>query len=338
MTGRDVVKIAFDLKEPPRIPTTLIAGGSWAIHMAGETFAGVKENPERIADVFVQASKKTESDFLFLASFGSYPIHFLGCPIIDNSSDPPALSGSAIQSLDELDSLDIEKVRNNPIMKGIIHSHHLVAEATGKEVCVMASQWAPFTCSARILGIESTMVAIVEEAERLLKLIRFSTEFAWSYIEPILEHEDVSGVFLGDPVGSGDLISPDNFRMFVAPALKDIVSRIKTKGKYAMLHICGNTTRILEDIVDIGPDCFSLDSKVDLRKAKEVLEGKICVAGNVSPTGVFLSGTPEEVIREGKACVEAWGEGGGYVLALGCDFPKNVPFENIQALMSLKEK
>jgi len=50
-----------------------------------------------------------------------------------------------------------------------------------------------------------------------------------------------------------------------------------------------------------------------------------------------LSGTPEEVIREGNACVEAWGEGGGYVLGPGCDFPKNVPFENIRALMSLKE-
>jgi len=337
MTGRDVVKIAFDLKEPPRIPATLIAGGSWAIHMAGETFAGVKENPERIADIFVQAFNKAESDFLFLASFGNYPIHFLGCPIIDNSSDTPVLNGSAIQSLDELDSLDIEKVRNNPTMQGIIRSHHLVAEATGKEVCVMASQFAPFTCAARILGVEPTMVAIIEEADGLLKLIRFSTEFAWSYIEPILEHEDVSGIFLGDPVGSGDLISPDTFRMFVAPALKDIVSRIKTKGKYAMVHICGDTTRILEDIVDIGPDCFSLDSKVDLRKAKEVLGGKVCVVGNVSPTGVFLSGTPEEVIGEGTACIEAWGEGGGFVLALGCDFPKNVPFENIQALMSLKE-
>ena len=337
MTGRDVVKTAFDLKESARIPTTLIAGGSWAIHTAGETFAGVKEKPERIADVFVQSIKKVESDFLFLASFANYPIHFLGCPIIDNSSDAPALSGSAIQSLDELDSLDIDRVRNNPIMQGIIHSHHLVAEATGKEVCVMASQFAPFTCSARILGIEPTLVAIMEDADRLLQLIRFSTEFAWSYIEPILEHEDVSGVFLADPVGSGDLISPDHFRLFVAPALKDIVSRIKSKGKYAMVHICGNTTRILEDIVDIGPDCFSLDSKVDLRKAKEVLGGKVCVAGNVSPTDAFLSGTPEEVIREGKACVEAWGEGGGYVLALGCDFPQNVPFDNIQALMSLKE-
>jgi len=46
MTGRDAVKIAFYLKEPLRIPITLIAGGSWAIHMAGETFAGVKKNPE----------------------------------------------------------------------------------------------------------------------------------------------------------------------------------------------------------------------------------------------------------------------------------------------------
>jgi hypothetical protein len=50
MTGRDAVKAAFDLKEPARIPTTSIAGGSWVVHMAGETFAGIKENPERIAD------------------------------------------------------------------------------------------------------------------------------------------------------------------------------------------------------------------------------------------------------------------------------------------------
>jgi hypothetical protein len=66
----------------------------------------------------VQAFKKVESDFLFLASFGNYPIHFLGCPIIDSSSDTPVLNATAIQSLDELDSLDIEKVRNNPIMQG----------------------------------------------------------------------------------------------------------------------------------------------------------------------------------------------------------------------------
>ena len=103
-----------------------------------------------------------------------------------------------------------------------------------------------------------------------------------------------------------------------------------------MLHICGDTTPILEDIVAIGPNCFSLESKVDLKIAKEILGGRICVAGNVAPTGVFLTGTPEEVVAEAKACVEAWGGGGGYLLTLGCDFPKEVPFENAMALMSLK--
>lgn len=337
MTGKDVVKMAFNLEAPPRLPVTLIGGGVWAIHMAGETFAEIKDNPERIAEIYIQVFRNAGSDCLLLSSFGNHPIHLLGCPITDNSSDPPALSGSVIQSLDDIDSLDMEKVRNNQMMQSFIHSHHLVAEAIGDEICVMASQWAPFTCSAKILGIDATMSAAVEAPDRLLDLIRFATEFSWSYIEPVLEYKNVSGVFLGEPLGSGDLISPENFSMFSAPFLKDIVSRIKAKGKYAIVHICGNTTRILDDVVDIGPTCFSLDTKVDLKKAREVLSGKICVAGHISRTGVFFSGTPDEVISVGKACVEAWGEGGGYILTLECDFPKDVPLENIQALMSLKE-
>ena len=73
-------------------------------------------------------------------------------------------------------------------------------------------------------------------------------------------------------------------------------------------------------------------------KAKEILGDKVCVAGNVPPTGAFLTGTPEDVINEANACIEAWGEGGGYILTLGCDFPKTIPIENVMALMSLKKE
>ncbi len=105
-----------------------------------------------------------------------------------------------------------------------------------------------------------------------------------------------------------------------------------------MIHICGNTGKILEDVVKIAPDCFSLESKVPLEKAREVFGGKVCVAGNVSPTGAFLTGKPEEVIAEARACVEAWGGGPGYILTVGCDFAKNVPLENMTALMSFKQR
>jgi len=339
MTGRDVTTMAFNLEEPPRVPVTLIGGGSWNVHLVNETFAGIKEDPEKIADVFIKAFRKVGHDLLWTGSnFINYPIHFLGCPIEDSSSDGPALTGTVIQSLDDLDSLDIEQVLKNPIMQGIIQSHHLVAEAIGKETFTMPTQWAPFSCAARIFGTEAVMGATLDEPDRLLELIKFSTELTWSIIEPILEHEEILGANLSDPVASGDLISPDTFRRFAAPSLKEIVERIRAKGKYSMIHICGNTTPILGDIVEINPHCFSLESKVDLRTAKEILGGRVCVAGNVTPTGAFLSGTPEEVITEAKACVEAWGKGGGYVLTLGCDFPKSITLENVLALMSFKEQ
>jgi uroporphyrinogen decarboxylase len=339
MTGREIAKMAFDLEEPPRVPVTLFGGGSWMVHLAGETFAGIKEDPDKMADIFIQAFRKFGNDVLFIGSnFLNYPIHFLGCPIEDNSSDNPNLQGTVIKSLDDIGLLKIEKVLENHTMKGIIRAHHIIAKAVGKETFAMQPQWAPFTCAAKIFGVEEMMFAAMEDPDKLNELIEFSTELTWSIIEPILSHEDIQGSLIADPVASGDLISPDTFKKYAAPSLKELVRRIKDKGKYVMIHICGDTSQILEDIVNISPHCFSVDQKVDLKKAKEILGGKVCVAGNVSPSGAFLTGTPEEVTNEASSCIEAWGEGGGFILTLGCDFPKHVPIDNVKALMSLKKQ
>lgn len=337
MTGRDIVTTAFDQQESPRVPVSVIGGGSWIVDRAGETFAGIKEDPARIAEVFVQAYRTVGHDLLWTGSnFINYPIHFLGCPIEDRTSDGPVLRGRVIESLKDVASLDGEAVLEQGVMQGIIRSHHLVADAIGKEVALLPTHWGPFTLAARIFGLESFMEASFDDPEALRDLLEFATELIWSVMEPALMHDDIIGANLSDPVASGDMISPDAFRKLAAPYLRKIVDRIKAINKYAMIHICGDTTGILQDVLDIGPHCFSLESKVNLRTAKEILGGKVCVAGNVSPTGAFLSGSPEAVIEEARACVAEWGRGGGYLLTLGCDFPKNVPIENVMALMSMK--
>ena len=193
------------------------------------------------------------------------------------------------------------------------------------------------TFASRILGGEPLMVATIEDPQRLSQLIRFATDLIWALLEPILDHQDILGANFSDPVASGDLISPSTFRKFAAPALKDLAQRVKAKGKYCMMHICGNSTNVLKDVLEIGPHCFSLENKVDLKTAREILGGKVCVAGNVSPTGAFLSGKPEQVREEAQACLAAWGDGGGYLLTVGCDFSRNVPLENMKALMSFKK-
>ena len=331
--------MAFELQPPPRIPVTLVGGGAWAVHRAGKTFAGIKNDPDQIAEIFIQYFQEIDHDLLWTGSnFLNYPIHFLGCPVKDDSSDYPALEGSVIKSLNELDRLNPERVLQDPTMQAIIRSHHLIADAIGQKTLIIPTQWAPFTFSARVLGPEATMMASIQDPDRLMKLIAFSTDLIWALLTPVLEHKDILGANFSDPVASGDLISPPTFRKFAVPALKELVRRLKAVGKYSMIHICGNSTKILQDILDIRPNCFSLESKVDLRTAKEILGGKICVAGHVSPTGPYLTGKPEEVVAEARSCLAAWGKAGGFILATGCDFARDVPLENMKALMSLKEK
>lgn len=337
MTGKEIVQRAFEFQDVPRPPVTLIGGGAWAVNKAGKTFAAIKKDPAQIAEVFIQYYQLFEHDLIWTGSnFLNYPISFLGCPIKDDGANYPALEGTVIKSLDEMEKLEMEKVKQNPLMQAIIRSHHLVADVIGKKTMIIPTQWAPFTFAARILGMEATMVATINDAHRLEKLIHFTTELIWALLEPVLAHPDIGGANFSDPAASGDLISPATFKKFAAPALQELTQRVKKKGKYAMIHICGDTTKILGDILKINPHCFSLESKVDLRLAKEILGGKICVAGNVSPTGAFLSGKPEEVIEEAQACLQTWGKSPGYILTVGCDFAKEVPLANMQALMSLK--
>jgi uroporphyrinogen decarboxylase len=339
MTGREIGQMAFELKKPPRVPVTLIGGGAWAVHRMGKTFGAIKNDPRQIADAFIQFYDQFGNDLLWTGSnFLNYPVHFLGCPIKDDSSDSPGLEGTVIKNLDEVGKLSIEKVVQNPTMQAILRSHHLVADAIGKRTLIIPTQWAPFTTTARILGVEPLMMATIEDPERLFQLIQFSADLIWALLEPVLEHEDIPGANFSDPVASGDLISPSMFQRFAAPALKVLVQRVKAKGKLSMVHICGNSTNILKDVLEIRPHCFSLENKVNLKTAREILGGKVCVAGNVSPTGAFLSGKPGEVLREAEDCLGTWGSEGGYILTVGCDFSKNVPLENMMALMSLKDR
>ena len=49
-----------------------------------------------------------------------------------------------------------------------------------------------------------------------------------------------------------------------------------------------------------------------------------------------MNGSPDEVIAVARNCLEIWGDDPGYILTVGCDFPREVPLDNIKALMLLK--
>jgi uroporphyrinogen decarboxylase len=91
-----------------------------------------------------------------------------------------------------------------------------------------------------------------------------------------------------------------------------------------------NTTDRLDLFPQTGASCISLDHKTDIVKAKEILHGKMCFAGNIDPVNIMLQGSVQDVEASCKNVIQTAGMDGGFVLMPGCDIPPTVPFENIQ--------
>ena len=109
-------------------------------------------------------------------------------------------------------------------------------------------------------------------------------------------------------------------------------------GGIPSLHICGKTEAILEEMTRTGAKILELDHSVDLAAAKAEVGTRVCIQGNLNPTGVLLTGEPNDVEAESRACIEKASKEGGFILSSGCEIPLNAPLENIKAMVSAAKR
>jgi hypothetical protein len=82
------------------------------------------------------------------------------------------------------------------------------------------------------------------------------------------------GLSFSEPTASISLVSPDNYREFIAPYHKDLVDYFKAKKVGLTTHICGTTYPIYEDIIGCGftTVSFDLDQQGDPKLYVDQLE------------------------------------------------------------------
>jgi uroporphyrinogen-III decarboxylase len=141
---------------------------------------------------------------------------------------------------------------------------------------------------------------------------------------------------LNDSVGNMSVISPEHWRRFVFPHMKEVCETLHAYDPEVRIycHICGNILPIAEDLVDTGLDCIGpLDPLGNFTPAqvRERVGDAVSLMGGVN-TLTFLEGRPEQIIEESAACMRQAGSHGGYVLGSGCVVPRGAPRENLLAM------
>lgn len=335
MNTRQAIIDAFQLKPTAQAPATIFGGGVWTIRRWGKQFGEVLSDPQAYARLLIETNQELQSPIVYVGSgYNNYLAAAVGGQIKERELGAPDLAQPIIQqSADELDALDVAMIENDPWIQNIRQAARLVAKEIGESHIVAVTAWGPFTLAGQIYGVEQFMRAALKKPAEVEKTLRFATRLLKQFYRPLVEEKVIAMASIADPTASGDLISARVFEKFDLPYLKELIAWIKAYGVFTWLHICGNTTDKLHLIAQTGADCFSLDYKVNLAKAKEVLGGKMCIAGNVDPVAYLYNGTPESVAEASAKCLADAAAGGGYILTSGCDLPPTVKLENIQAML-----
>jgi MtaA/CmuA family methyltransferase len=194
---------------------------------------------------------------------------------------------------------------------------------------------AGFSLASMMLGPAEWMMGLVDEGNRegAHALLAYCSEAAAAFIR-LMAATGADMVSNGDSPAGPDLVSPAMYAEFARPYEARLVDQAHALGLPYTLHICGNTTRILEGMLSTGADALELDTKTDVRAARDAMRGRAAFIGNIDPSSVLALGTPALVEARTRELLEAFAGVPGFILNTGCAIPAETPPANLKAMIA----
>ena len=144
-------------------------------------------------------------------------------------------------------------------------------------------------------------------------------------------------VFIPLHKGLDGFMSPDQFKKFYWPTLRELMLAIIGEGLIPSPFWEGDCTSRLDLVKDIpaGKAIYRFEA-TDMRKAKDILGDTVCIRGNV-PISILATGTPEDVRACCKSLIDYAGKGGGFIMDSAAGFSDARP-ENVKAMFEFTKE
>lgn len=187
----------------------------------------------------------------------------------------------------------------------------------------------PFTLAGHLIGIEKYLLWTIKDRNSVISVLKTANKACLEYTKAILD-AGADVVSISDPSASPELLSPRDFASLVKPELTELANLINSRGAIGVLHICGVAQKIIKDMAATGFPALSIEEKVDIAQAKQMIGSKPTLVGNVSAARTLFSGAPDAVREEAKRAIA----NGINVVAPGCGIAPGTSLANLRALVS----
>ncbi len=211
-------------------------------------------------------------------------------------------------------------------VKTVIEATKLLKQQVGNELPIVVGTTGPLTIAGHLVGTENLLLMMITDPEAVHKFIKVSTEMEKAYLKALVA-AGADVIAMSDPSASTDMLSGEMFDEFAKPYIKTCWEG--AEGAKRILHICGDTTILLDHMIATGCEALSIEEKVDPFKAVELVNGRAALVGNMGVVRPLLQGTPEDC-REHAIKIK---QAGFNVVAPGCGLAARVPKANIEAMV-----
>jgi len=202
----------------------------------------------------------------------------------------------------------------------------IAKEHYGKELPIVAGTTGPTTIAGHLVSTENLLLWMITNPEAVVKATKLATKLEKTYIEE-LSRAGADVIVMSDPSAGTDMLSPEMFDEFAKPYIKECFTGAGSAK--TVLHICGDTTMLLENMLATGVNALSIEEKVMPEKAVQIVNNRAALVGNIGVVRPLLQGTPEDVTLEAIRVKNA----GFNLVAPGCGLAARVPSVNLQAMV-----
>lgn len=296
------------------------------------TFMGLCKNPKLAAEVTLQPYHRFGMDALIIFSDILVPVEAMGMKLDIVEKTGPVLE-DPIRTQERLDALTIPDARKETgyVLDVINEVKSLVKD----EVPVLGFGGAPWTLACYMVegGSSKHFIELKKmmynRPELLHALLEKITETIKHYLAAQLD-TGVDMVQLFD-TWAGEL-SRDDYREFALPYLKKIIDHLHSVSSKPVILYTNGVAAILDDMIETGADCISVDWRIDLAEAKKRIAGRTSIQGNVDPCVLFSS--PQKVTEVVKATLEKFGGEPGLIFNLGHGILPTTPPASVEAFVN----
>lgn len=226
---------------------------------------------------------------------------------------------------DEIDFPDIDSFIESGRVKTTIEAIKIMQKTHGEDYVVVGGTTGPFTVTGHLLNTENLVYSVWSDPDMAQKWVNAVAPYCKAFGNALLE-AGADVVQMSEPSASADILSPDDFSKHSGQYVKHSLGDLNGK---TILHVCGDTSKIIPHMYDTGVTGISIEEKVDPYKAVEIAKGRGALVGNVGCAFPLFRGTPADVEVSTKRCRDA----GFDVISAGCGVPIGTPDENIRAMV-----